>query len=73
MNLTNIENQKYNEFMSKLIDKLFKVYCETQTDYNNLSTNVKLEIDNTFKQIYNCFEKAKNINDVMNFLNSFKK
>ena len=73
MYMTNNENQEYNEFMSKLANRLIKLNLELQEDYNKLSPNAKIMADKARQNILKGFAQAQNFNDMINTLNSFRK
>ena len=69
--MTNNENREYNEFMSKLFLKLSKLNSELNNDYNKLSPNAKVSVDNTMNNIREMISKAQNLNEVIDILNRF--
>ena len=71
MYMTNNENQGYNEFMTKLFGKLSKLNSELQNDYNKLSPNAKISVDNTMNNIQGMIAQAQNMNEVINIINRF--
>ena len=67
------EKQEFNNFMTKLVEKIIKTNIEIQEDYNKLSPNAKIMADNARQYILRSVTQIQNINDLINILNNLKR
>ena len=69
----NNERQEFNNFMTKLVEKIIKTNIEIQEDYNKLSPNAKIMADNARQYILRSVTQIQNLNDLINILNNLKR
>lgn len=67
------EKQEFNNFMTKLVEKIIKANIEIQEDYNKLSPNAKIMADNARQYILRSVTQIQNLNDLINILNNLKR
>lgn len=68
----NKDEQEFNDFMSKLIEKFIKTGIEIEEDYNKLSPNAKIMADNARQNALRCASQIHNINELFIFLTTSK-